>query len=250
MNDARLRIILSSVFFVLGFSIVFSLLGVLLQGVLSGVSYDIRIILGYIGGAVIILFGLLMIGIIKVDFLNAEHKFRVQKTNYQYLSSMLFGAAFGVGWTPCVGAVLGAVLTLAVTKPEAALPLLLSYSIGLGIPFIIAAVFISRASSVIKRLSPFLKWFNLVFGSLLVLLGILVATGTLSIIANIFPVVDIFFSSAVEAGMVPGDPTILITFIGGIVSFFSPCVLPLVPAYLTFIGGTTMKELAEEQSKA
>lgn len=247
MDSARLRIVLSSVFFVLGFSAVFTLLGVLLQGVLSSIAYDVRIWLGYLGGAVIILFGLLMLGVLKIDFLSAEHKVSVKKTRFQYLSSALFGAAFAVGWTPCVGAVLGAVLTLAITRPEAAFPLMLSYSIGLGIPFIITAIFISQASSMVRKLSPFLKWFNLVFGVLLVLLGILVATGTLSIVASFLPVTELFFRGAQDSGMMAGDPTILITFIAGLVSFFSPCILPLVPAYLTFIAGTTFQEISRGQ---
>ncbi|HLC92421.1 MAG TPA: cytochrome c biogenesis protein CcdA [archaeon] len=246
MASTRMKIILSSIFFVLGFSAVFSLLGVLLQGVLSGIAYDLRTWLGYIGGAIIIFFGLFMLGLIKIDFLMGEHKLSVKKTNFQYLSSFLFGAAFAVGWTPCVGAVLGSVLTLAVTRPEFAFPLMLSYSIGLGVPFIIAAIFISQATGFIRRLSPALKWFNLVFGVLLVVLGLLVATGTLNILANLFPVLNIFFSGAGEAGMAAADLSIFITFLAGLASFFSPCILPLVPAYLTFIAGTTFSEVRSE----
>ena len=95
----RKRIFLNSVFFVLGFSIVFSLLGVLLHSVLSGIAYDLRTYLGYVGGAVIIFFGLVLLGVIKIGVLQAEYKFSVKKTRFQYLSSALFGAAFAVGWT-------------------------------------------------------------------------------------------------------------------------------------------------------
>ncbi len=244
----RAKIVLSSIFFVLGFSVVFTILGVLLQGILSGIAYGIREYLGYLGGAVIIFFGLLMMGVLKVDYLMGEHRLTVKKTNYQYFSSFLFGSAFAVGWTPCVGAVLGSVLTLAVTRPEIALPLMLSYSLGLGVPFIVAAIFISQSTSAIRKIRPLLKWFNLFFGGLLVVLGLLVASGTLNILANFVPVLDIFFTGAGEAGVMSGDPTILITFLGGLVSFFSPCILPLVPAYLTFIASTTFKEVEQEQN--
>ncbi|MDP2717263.1 MAG: cytochrome c biogenesis protein CcdA [Candidatus Micrarchaeota archaeon] len=184
---SRAQIFLSSVFFVLGFSVVFSVLGVLLQSVLSGIAYDLRTYLGYVGGAFIIFFGLLLTGLVKIDFLSQEHKLRAPKTRHQHLTSFLFGAAFAVGWTPCVGAVLGGVLTLAVTQPEAALPLMLSYSFGLGVPFLLAGLFLSRLSGFIQRISPHLRVLNIVFGILLIILGVLVFTNTLNIVANLFP---------------------------------------------------------------
>ncbi len=186
-DQARGAIFLSSIFFVLGFSVVFSLLGVLLQGVLSSVAYDLRTYLSYAGGLFIIFFGLLLTGLLKVDFLQQEHKFAVHKTKHQHLTSFLFGAAFAVGWTPCVGAVLGGVLTLAVTQPEAALPLMLAYSLGLGIPFLLAGLFLSRLSGFIVKINPYLKTLNLVFGILLIILGILVFTNNLNVVANWFP---------------------------------------------------------------
>ncbi len=186
-SKARQAVFLSSVFFVLGFSVVFSLLGVLLQGILSSIAYDLRTYLGYLGGLFIIFFGLLLTGLLKVDFLQQEHKFAVHKTQHQHLTSFLFGAAFAVGWTPCVGAVLGGVLTLAVTQPEAALPLMLAYSLGLGLPFLLAGLFLSRLSGVITKIGPYLKTLNVVFGVLLIILGILVFTNNLNVVANWFP---------------------------------------------------------------
>lgn len=186
-SQAKTRIFLSSVFFVLGFSVVFSVLGVLLQSVLSSIAFDLRTYLGYVGGLFIIFFGLLLTGLIKVDFLQKEHKLRVQKTGHQYLTSFLFGAAFAVGWTPCVGAVLGGVLTLAVTQPDAALPLMLAYSLGLGLPFLLGGLFLSRLTGFIQKIGPHLKTLNIVFGILLIVLGILVFTNTLNLVANLFP---------------------------------------------------------------
>lgn len=187
VSKTRGAIFLSSVFFVLGFSFVFSLLGVLLQGVLSSVAYDLRTYLGYVGGAFIIFFGLLLTGLVKVDFLQQEHKFAVHTTKHQHLTSFLFGAAFAVGWTPCVGAVLGGVLTLAVTQPEAAFPLMLAYSLGLGLPFLAAGLFVSRLSGFIQHVCPWLKYLNIVFGILMIILGILVFTNNLNVVANWFP---------------------------------------------------------------
>ena len=122
-------IFINSVFFVLGFSIIFSLVGVLLQSVLSSISYTVQKWLGYVGGTIIIFFGLYLLGLIKIPFLEKEHKLKVKRRfKYSYLTSFVFGSAFAVGWTPCVGAILGAILTLAVTNPASAFPLMISYS--------------------------------------------------------------------------------------------------------------------------
>jgi cytochrome c-type biogenesis protein len=183
--QTRGRIFISSIFFVLGFSVVFSILGVLLQSVLQGVAYDIQTYLGYVGGTVIIIFGLMLTGLVRIPALEAEHKLRLKQENVSYLTSFIFGAAFAVGWTPCVGAVLGGILTLAVTDPGSAFPLMLTYSLGLGIPFLIVGLFVSQASGLIKKAGPLLKWLNVVFGIVMIALGILVFTGTLPLIANL-----------------------------------------------------------------
>jgi cytochrome c-type biogenesis protein len=181
----RARIFLCSAFFVLGFSLVFSLLGVLLQGILRGAAYGIQAYLGYIGGIVIIFFGLTMTGLIRMDALETERRLRLKPTSVPYLTSFLFGAAFAVGWTPCVGAALGAILTLAATEPASAFPLLLSYSLGLGIPFLVTGLFVSRAAGAIKAIGPYLSWLNVIFGIIIIALGILVFTGSLPLIANL-----------------------------------------------------------------
>lgn len=186
----RAKIFISSVFFVLGFSIIFSVLGVLLQSLLSEYAYDLQVYLGYVGGAIIILFGLQMLGIISIPFLDQERKLHLKKVETSYVTSFLFGAAFAVGWTPCVGPVLGAILTVAVTTPDAAFGLLLAYTLGLGMPFLLTGLFISQSLSFIKWIAPYLRVLNIVFGILLVILGILVFTGTLPIIASFAPVND------------------------------------------------------------
>ena len=183
--QARTRIFLSSVFFVFGFSVVFSILGVLLQSVLSSIAYDLQAILGYIGGLVIMFFGLMLIGIISIPALETEKKVKLSGLSPSYLASFAFGAAFAVGWTPCVGAVLGGILTLAFTDPGSAFPLMLSYSLGLGVPFLLVGLFVSRAAKAIRSLGPYLKWLNIIFGIILVILGILVFTGTLPLVANL-----------------------------------------------------------------
>ncbi len=184
-GNGRLEIFLNSVFFVLGFSLVFAALGVLLNGVLKSAAYGVQEWLSWIGGAVIIFFGLYLTGLVKVPFLDREHKMNVKrKFSSRYLTSLIFGAAFAVGWTPCVGAALGAILALAAAHPATAFSLLMAYSLGLGIPFLIVGAFVSQAAAFVERIGPWLTYINIAFGIILIILGILVFTQSLPLIAN------------------------------------------------------------------
>ena len=236
-------IFLNSVFFVLGFSLVFSLLGVLLQSVLSEISSMVQQWLGYIGGAVIIFFGIYLLGLVRIPFLEQEHKLRVKrKFSYTYITSFVFGAAFAVGWTPCVGAILGTILTLAIANPASAFPLLLSYSIGLGIPFLIVGLFTDKASNFIKNAGSWLKYVNYVFGIILIILGIFVFTNQLSRIANLPLLSNLLINLSESIGISFGaELSFGVSFIAGIASFLSPCVLPLIPAFLSYLATTVVE---------
>ncbi|MFM9875065.1 MAG: cytochrome c biogenesis CcdA family protein [Nitrosarchaeum sp.] len=189
MTINRTGIILNTVFFVLGFSVVFSALGVLINSVLSSVSGNIIQSLNYVGGIIIISFGLFLLLSTKIRALNIERKFFPKRKKSNYPLSFVFGLAFAAGWTPCVGPILGTILTLAATTPSASFHLLLAYSLGLGIPFVLMGVFFSRATKVIRAMSKHLKYYNLILGGFIILLGILVFTNQLAYIAN-FPLLD------------------------------------------------------------
>ncbi|MEK6865909.1 MAG: cytochrome c biogenesis protein CcdA [Thermoproteota archaeon] len=185
----RTGIILNTVFFVLGFSVVFSALGVLINSVLSSAAGDIIQSLNYVGGIIIISFGLFLLLSTKIRALNIERKFFPKRKKSSYPLSFIFGLAFAAGWTPCVGPILGTILTLAATTPSVSFHLLLAYSLGLGIPFVVMGVFFSRATRVIRAMSKHLKYYNLILGGFIILLGILVFTNHLAYIAN-FPLLD------------------------------------------------------------
>lgn len=242
-------IFINSVFFVLGFSVIFSLVGVLLQSVLSNVSFTVQQLLGYIGGTVIIFFGIYLLGLIKIPFLEQEHKLKVKrKFRYSYVTSFVFGSAFAVGWTPCVGVILGGILTLAIANPTSAFPLLLSYSIGLGIPFLLVGLFTDRASGFIEKAGPKLKYVNYVFGAVLIILGILVFTNQLSRFASVPFLSDLLISVGEGSTSIGGTLGLGISFIAGLASFLSPCVLPLIPAFLAYLG-TTVNTRKKEEAK-
>ena len=185
----RTGIILNTVFFVLGFSVVFSALGVLINSILSSAAGDIIQSLNYVGGIIIISFGLFLLLSTKIRALNIEKKFFPKRKKSSYPLSFVFGLAFAAGWTPCVGPILGTILTLAATTPSVSFHLLLAYSLGLGIPFVLMGVFFSRATRVIRAMSKHLKYYNLILGGFIILLGILVFTNKLVYIAN-FPLLD------------------------------------------------------------
>jgi len=185
-KENRLQIFINSIFFVLGFSVVFALLGVLLNTALEAVAYDVQIWLGRVGGIIIIFFGLYLVGLIKIAWLERAHKVEVKtKFKSKYLTSFLFGLAFAAGWTPCVGAALGAILGLAASHPGSAFGLLFSYALGLGLPFLIVGLFAGQAKKLISRSAKAFKVINIVFGILLIILGILIFTQQLNVIANL-----------------------------------------------------------------
>jgi cytochrome c-type biogenesis protein len=189
-KSTRLNIFLNTTYFVLGFSLVFAIMGVLLNSFLANVGTGFQTTFQSIGGAVIIAFGAYLILSMKLRMLNFEKTLRnLPRFKTTYLTSFVFGAAFASGWTPCVGPILGTTLTLAATSPGAAYNSLLAYSLGLGVPFLITGTFFSQSTKVIRKMAKHLKYFNLIMGAILIILGILVLTNQLSIIGN-FPLAN------------------------------------------------------------
>ena len=255
METKQWSIFANSVFFVLGFSVIFSLVGVLLQSVLSNIAYDVQKWLGYAGGTIIILFGLYLLDLIKVGFLEREYKFKVKtRFRYSYVTSFLFGAAFAVGWTPCVSAALGAILALASTNPSSGFILLFSYTLGIGIPFLLVGLFTNQAQDLINKTGRFLKYFQYVFGVILILLGVLIFTSQLNRVANFASVVDLL--TVLDVGTSAGSGisslnfvNLGIAFFAGLASFLSPCVLPIVPGFLSYLASTSVTAGGQKQQE-
>jgi cytochrome c-type biogenesis protein len=189
-KSTRLNIFLNTVYFVLGFSLVFAIMGVVLNSFLANIGTGFQTTFQLIGGAVIIAFGGYLILSMKLRVLNFEKRMRnLPHFKTTYLTSFVFGAAFASGWTPCVGPILGTTLTLAATSPGAAYNSLLAYSLGLGVPFLITGAFFTQSTKIIRKMVKHLKYFNPLMGAILILLGILVLTNQLSIIGN-FPLAN------------------------------------------------------------
>lgn len=187
-GNQRMLLFLNSLMFVIGFSAVFALLGVLLNTLLSGLSSSVQEWLSRIAGILILIFAFYILGLIKIPFLEVERKVHVKKRfGSTYITSFLFGAAFAVGWSPCVGAILGSVFALAIKNPVSAFSMLMAYAIGMGIPFLVVGLFASDAIKLIRKSGTFLKYFNIIVGILLLILGVLVFTNNLSLAAAWVP---------------------------------------------------------------
>jgi cytochrome c-type biogenesis protein len=235
---------LASFFFVLGFSVVFSIVGILLQTVLSNSAYAVQEWLGRVGGVIIIAFGLFTMGLFTPGFLMSEHKFSVKRRfGSQHLTSFIFGAAFAVGWTPCVSAALGAILALAATAPSSAFFLLFAYTLGIGIPFLAVGLFAEQAQAAIRRAGPWLIWVQRAFGLVLVGLGVLIFVGELNRVANLEFIANFLDGLNLVSGAGGGITSLNlvnlgIAFAAGLGSFLSPCILPLVPGFLSYLATT------------
>ena len=185
----KTNVILNTIFFVLGFSIVFSALGVTINSIFTSSANELISSFNYVGGLIIISFGLFMIASSKIQKLNFEKKIFPSRTGASFPLSFIFGLAFAAGWTPCVGPILGSILTLAATTPGEAFNLLLAYSVGIGVPFIIMGIFITQTNGFVKKISQHLKYYTVILGSLIIILGILVFFNQLALIAS-FPLLN------------------------------------------------------------
>ena len=176
---------LASFFFVLGFVVVFSLLGVLLNTILTHLASGVQVWLARAGGGLVIIFGLYLVGLVRIHALEREYHFSVKiKFKSRHLTSFIFGAAFAAGWTPCVGAVLGGILGLTLSAPGSAFILLFAYSLGLGLPFLGIGLAASQASRLIQKYTYILRPVRMFFGAVLVGIGILAFTQNLGFLAN------------------------------------------------------------------
>ncbi|MFQ6004374.1 MAG: cytochrome c biogenesis CcdA family protein [Woeseia sp.] len=190
---ARFPALALSLFFVLGFSAVFIALGAsasMLGQSLLKYRYETNII----GGAIIIVFGLFMTGLVNVPHLHRDTRFHVKLDGGGPLSTFVLGLAFGFGWTPCIGPVLGTILSASAVAAtlDQGVVLLGVYASGLSLPFLAAAVFAGRFLTRLKRLRRMSKTLHIVAGVILIATGLAMITGYLSAfgfwLLNTFPV--------------------------------------------------------------
>ena len=182
--DKKHKVFLRALSFVLGFTVVFSLLG-LFAGTLGAFLREYRTAVNIAGGALIIIFGLSYLEVIRLPFFKGIRNGRTADT---VVSAFLFGIVYSVSLTPCIGAFLGSALALAGASGTAlrGVLLLVTYSLGLGVPFLISALLIERLNTAFTFIKRNYRVINIVCGSFLILVGILMALGRLDAVVAVF----------------------------------------------------------------
>jgi len=174
----RPKTLIHALFFVVGFSIIFVLLGAA-AGLIGNIIYPIMPYVAKVGGLILIIFGLHTTGLVPIPFLNLEKRLEFTEGGKSYWSSLLVGMIFAAGWTPCVGPVLSGILLMAADSQTvgAGAMLLAGYALGLGLPFLIVAGVVDTALPVLRKMNRHLHTVSVVAGSLLIAMGILLLTG-------------------------------------------------------------------------
>jgi cytochrome c-type biogenesis protein len=259
-----------AVAFVLGFSVVFVALGAAVTAV-GQLLYDLRSWLALVGGIVVVVFGLAMAGVLNIPFLDYDTRYQgTSGRDLGYLSSFLMGVFFSAGWTPCVGPTLGAILTLGLNEQTVGqgVFLLAGYSLGLGIPFLLTGLAMDRATTLLRRMRRYMPLVKTITAALLIIIGLLLLVDALPrivpqmgewfgadwtlTIPSWVPSLQAFSRWALSRGLFLDvstggaaiTPTFFVAFLAGLLSFLSPCVLPLVPAYIGYLSGRAVNQVA------
>lgn len=182
----RSHVLRNALGFVLGFTIVFVLLGAA-AGTFGQLVRHHQAALHLVGGLFLVVVGLHFAGVLKLGFLARTYRLPLQIKSFRFVTSILFGFLFAIGWTPCVGAFLGAALMLAAHAQQAfqGIVMLLLYSMGLGIPFVLSALLIDSLKHTFTTIKQHYRQINLVCGLLLVLIGGLMASGRLGVFLSL-----------------------------------------------------------------
>jgi cytochrome c-type biogenesis protein len=265
----RANVLRHALFFVAGFTLVFVIIFGIPTTLLGNLVYAQRDLLSSLGGVLILILGLHLAGTFKwlakltemgggalrplhqaiaragatLDSIILPER-RLQAdggASPGYLRSTLVGITFAAGWTPCIGPLLGLVLMLASVNPGQAFILLFAYSMGLAVPFLLTALLLSRAITFLRRINRFMNVIEIVSGLLLVVVGIMLIAGTFSRMNMLFSAAPAWLTG-IETSILPegSQVTLPLAFMAGLLSFLSPCVLPLVPIYLGYLSGTTV----------
>ncbi|MBN1888012.1 MAG: hypothetical protein JW850_08470 [Thermoflexales bacterium] len=262
----RVETFVHALAFVLGFSTVFVILGMAATG-LGRLMGDWVDVLAKVGGLVVILFGLFTVGALKISFMNYDTRRQfAARRDWGLLSSYMMGVFFSAGWTPCLGPTLGAILTLGFQESTVLQGgfLLVGYCLGLGIPFLLTGLALDRALLVLRRLQRYLPLIKWVTGLLLVCLGTLMLIDAFHLsLPGWVPTLSALktwaaqsafqqslFQVEVNLNPIGASPTFWVAVLAGLLSFLSPCVLPLVPAYIGYLGGRAVGRARVEQASS
>ncbi|GAB4535097.1 MAG: cytochrome c biogenesis protein CcdA [Anaerolineales bacterium] len=233
----RLLLFLHSLAFVAGFSLIF-IVGWGGAATAAGQFFAVyKNILAKIGGIIVIIFGLYTLGWLHLPFLAYDTRPDFSRHGRGgLLGSGLMGIFFAAGWTPCIGATLGAILTLGFSQETSgqAMWLASGYALGLGVPFLLLGLGMERAAAFVQRFRRHLRTVQTISGLLMLAIGVLILSNQLTLIAVWAQRNGLFLDLPINGALTPSYG---LAVLAGMLSFLSPCVLPLVPAYLGYLSG-------------
>lgn len=228
-------------FFVAGFAtFIIGFFGVA-GTVLGDVFYDLRDWVRIIGGVMMIVFGLFTLGIVKLPMLYRDTRRDMGNVRGKVggVRSYVTGLGFAAGWTPCIGPFLGAILSMSVTAELGTrIAMLVAYTLGLGIPFLLVAAMADKMVPLLRRIQKHMRAIEIVSGLLLIGIGLALLFGQITQLSSVLAAGG---TSELETLLLGNAAlSIPVAAVAGLLSFLSPCVLPLVPAYIGFIGGVAV----------
>jgi len=229
--------------FVLGFSLVFIIGWGGTATVAGQVFREYKREIAQLGGIVVILFGIFNLGIIKIPWLYYDTRPEWRMGQHSgWLSSGLMGVFFAAGWTPCIGTTLGAILTIGMSQESSGQAMLLSsgYALGLGIPFLLIGTDVDRATRFVRRFRRYIRKVQVASGLLLIGIGVMLLTNQMTWMAIWAQRNGLYLDVPLGDA---GTPSYLVAVLAGLISFLSPCVLPLVAAYVGYLTGRATSEL-------
>ncbi len=259
-RTARRVVFFHAAAFVLGFSVVFVALGALL-GALGSAFNDELIWFQRVAGALLVILGLHLAEVIRIGFLyrsfqvggsapagpsSAAPRAGGIRASADYARSLLVGVAFSIGWTPCVGPILAGILVLALDSASLfqATILLICYAAGLGIPFLLVGLALGASTNFLRKMNRWMPLVGVISGVLLIFVGMLIALDRVVVLNEALGSVGVDIVTNDGSEMLDLNlGSALIAFVGGFVSFISPCVLPLVPIYLGHLAGIGAEQM-------
>ncbi len=185
VQHARKAALIHGSLFVLGFTLIFLAMGAGAT-MLGQVLIQNRDWISRVGGVVIIVFGLYLLGVLNIGFLSRERRFHVADKPVGYLGTMVVGVAFGAGWTPCLGPILGSILLYTGTQADLGrgMLLLFAYSLGLAVPFLISAIAIERFTVFFQKMRKQMMWISRISGAVMIVIGMMLVTNYFTVLAS------------------------------------------------------------------
>jgi len=230
--------------FVFGFSIIFVIGWGGATTLLGQLFVTYKLWIARVGGLLLIIFGLATMDIIHIPWFYMDTRQQFKGKTGTFWGSMAMGIFFAAGWSPCIGATLGAILTLGFSSETVgqAMFLSLGYSIGLGIPFLLLALAIDQALPLVRRLRRYMRAFQVIAGLLIIAIGLLMISAQMTVIARWALQSGLYLDLPSSAQV----PSLITAVVAGALSFLSPCVFPLVPAYLGYLSGHAIAASQQE----